>query len=195
MCTLDFTMYTRVWYLIACTEVLTCNKNSVPRVGHTFFLGTILVSAYWLISIINLVVEYQNFSHKKRFCDRIFARTTQLVNFQLVCCLHNPPYLMLNIDIRCWRLTDILFMTRGTWAFVSRFNCKNQRVLIKWCKSSIFTPQNIGNPEKYKMKFQQKSWLIVFGNEVLQIHLGNLPMWWVSHNSFSILIHKNEIFT
>ena len=60
-----------------------------------------------------------------------------------------------------WRQTltfhrYVIYEERNLGNFLSSFDRKNQRVLINRRKSSIFAPQNIGNPEKYKMQCQQK---------------------------------------
>ena len=50
----------------------------------------------------------------------------------------------------------VIYEERNLGKFLSNFDSKNQRVLINRYKSSIFAPQNIGNPEKYKMQYQKK---------------------------------------
>ena len=70
----------------------------------------------------------------------------------------------------------VLYEERSLGNVLSGFDLKNQRVLINRRKSSIFTPQNIGNPEEYKMKFQKKGGIRFFYKEVFQMHLGSLPV-------------------
>ena len=70
----------------------------------------------------------------------------------------------------------VLNEERNLGIFLSGFDNKNQRVLTNWLKSSIFTPRNIGNPEKCKIKYQQNRQSDIFEKEALQMHLGTLPM-------------------
>ena len=55
--------------------------------------------------------------------------------------------------------------------YLSIVDNKNQRVLINQRKSSIFNPQNIGNPEKYRMQCQQDMYIIDFFDK----HIGIFP--------------------
>ena len=63
------------------------------------------------------------------------------------------------ILMTCFNMVmNILYIDipRNLGSFLSCFDRKNQKCLINRRKSSIFTPQNVGNPEKYKMQFKQK---------------------------------------
>ena len=60
-----------------------------------------------------------------------------------------------------WRQTltfhrYVLYEERNMGNFFSSFDSKKQIVLINRRNYLIFTPRNIGNSEKYKMKCQQK---------------------------------------
>ena len=72
--------------------------------------------------------------------------------------------------------------------YLSIVDNKNQRVLINQRKSSIFNPQNIGNPEKYRMQCQQDMYIIDFFDKQVGMYLGTLPMWCVLRNSFLMMI-------
>ena len=71
-----------------------------------------------------------------------------------------------------WRKTltfqrYVLYKKSNLGKFLSWFNRKNQRVLINRRKSLIFTPQNIVNPEKYRIHYQQNSYSICWQGVII----------------------------